>query len=134
MIGVVNLYGLYIVLHAQLTPGGGFQGGAILGTGALLVYLAESYRIHRRVTSKHWIDLAESVGAGGYALVGLVGLCIGGEFLENVLPLGWTGSLISSGTIPVINLFVGLEVAAGFALLFSEFLEETRQEREGSRP
>ena len=52
----------------------------------------------------------------------------GGAFLENVLPLGKTGSLLSAGTIPVINLFVGLEVAAGFALLFAEFLEETRQE------
>ncbi len=128
MIGLVNLFGIYVVLHAQLTPGGGFQGGVILGTASILVYLAESYRKHRQAVPKPWIDLAESVGAGGYALVGLAGLVMGGAFLENVLPLGQTGSLLSAGTIPVINLFVGLEVAAGFALLFSEFLEETRQE------
>ena len=128
MIGLVNLFGIYIVAHAQLTPGGGFQGGVILGTGSLLVYLAESYRSYRRAAPKPWIDLAESIGAGGYALVGLLGLVLGGAFLENVLPLGKTGSLLSAGTIPVINLFVGLEVTAGFALLFSEFLEETRQE------
>jgi multicomponent Na+:H+ antiporter subunit B len=127
MIGIVNLFGLYVVAHAQLTPGGGFQGGVILGTGSLLVYLSESYQSYRRAVPKRWVDLAESVGAGGYALVGLAGLCLGGAFLENVLPLGETGSLISAGTIPFINLFVGLEVTAGFALLFSEFLEETRQ-------
>jgi multicomponent Na+:H+ antiporter subunit B len=133
MIGLVNLFGPYVVLHAQLTPGGGFQGGVILGTGSLLVYLAESYRTYRRAAPKHWIDLAESVGAGGYALVGLAGLGVGGRFLENVLPLGRTGSLLSAGTIPVINLLVGLEITAGFALLFAEFLEETRQEPERGR-
>ena len=127
MIGIVNLFGLYIVLHAQLTPGGGFQGGVILGTGSLLVYLCSSYRTYRRATPKNWIDLAESIGAGGYALVGLGTLLTGGAFLENVLPLGKTGTLLSAGTVPVINLFVGLEVAAGFVLLFAEFLEETRQ-------
>ncbi len=127
MIGLVNLFGFYIVLHAQLTPGGGFQGGVILGTGSLLVYLSSSYKTYRRVAPKPWIDLAESIGAGGYALVGIGSLIAGGAFLQNVLPLGQTGTLLSAGTVPVINLFVGLEVAAGFVLLFAEFLEETRQ-------
>lgn len=134
MIGVVNVFGIYVVVHAQLTPGGGFQGGVILGTGSLLVYLAESYRTYRRAVPKAMVDLAEAIGAGGYGLVGLGGLVLGGSFLENVLPLGRTGSLLSAGTVPLINLFVGLEVTAGFAMLFAEFLEETRREREGSRP
>lgn len=133
MIGLVNTFGIYVVAHARLTPGGGFQGGVILGTGSLLVYLAESYRSYRRAVPKVWVDLAEAVGAGGYVLVGLGGLVAGGSFLENVLPLGRTGSLMSAGTIPLINLCVGLEVTAGFAMLFAEFLEETRQEA-GSRP
>lgn len=59
--------------------------------------------------------------------VGIGSLIAGGAFLQNVLPLGQTGTLLSAGTVPVINLFVGLEVAAGFVLLFAEFLEETRQ-------
>jgi len=126
MIGVTNLFGVYIVLHAQLTPGGGFQGGAILGTGSLLAYLASRYRSYRRVVPKLWVDVAGGVGAGGYALIGIGSTLAGGAFLENVLPLGKTGTLLSAGTIPVINLAVGLEVAAGFTLLFAEFLEETR--------
>ena len=134
MIGVLNVFGVYVVLHAQLTPGGGFQGGVILGTGSLLAYLVESYRTYRRATPKEWIEAAEAVGAGGYILVGLAGLCLGGAFLDNVLPLGKTGSLLSAGTIPVINLFVGLEVTAGFTTLFAEFLEETRREPGEHRP
>ena len=39
--------------------------------------------------------------------------------------LGRPGALLSAGTIPLINVSVGLEVAGGFVLLLSEFLEQT---------
>jgi multicomponent Na+:H+ antiporter subunit B len=71
------------------------------------------------------IDLSESTGAAGYVAVGLLGLAAGAAFLENVLPLGRPGALLSAGTIPLINVSVGLEVAGGFVLLLSEFLEQT---------
>ena len=41
-VGVTAVFGYYIALHGQLTPGGGFQGGVILATSLLLVYLAEN--------------------------------------------------------------------------------------------
>ena len=64
------MFGVYIVAHAHLTPGGGFQGGAILGTACLLVYLAVGYREFRAVSPKRMLDLAEAAGAGGYVLIG----------------------------------------------------------------
>ena len=63
------------------------------------------------------------------SLIGLGGIFAGGAFLQNFLPLGERGDLFSGGTILAINCAVGLEVAAGFALLFREFLEETRAPR-----
>ena len=39
--------------------------------------------------------------------------------------LGVAGNLISGGTIPLLNLVVGVEVASGFAILASEFLDQT---------
>ncbi len=134
MIGMVNLVGVYIVVHAQLTPGGGFQGGAILGTGSLLAYLAARYKTYRRVVPKAVIDALEATGAGCYALIGIATVVAGGAFLENLLPLGQTRALLSAGTIPLINLAVGLEVASGFTILFQEFLEETRAARPGDDP
>jgi multicomponent Na+:H+ antiporter subunit B len=125
-IAVINLFGSYMVLHGHLTPGGGFQGGAILGIASILVYVAFDYRSYRKTTPKEWIEVVEAIGAGSYALVGLGAIFAGGAFLQNVLPLGERGHLFSGGTIPLINFAVGLEVAAGFALLFLEFLEETR--------
>jgi multicomponent Na+:H+ antiporter subunit B len=125
LLGPVVLFGIYVVAHGHLSPGGGFQGGVVLATGALLVYLSGEYVTLRRVRPEALLDLAESSGAAGYVAVGLLGLAAGVTFLENVLPLGQAGTLLSSGMIPLINLAVGLEVAAGFVLLLSEFLEQT---------
>jgi multicomponent Na+:H+ antiporter subunit B len=125
LVGPVVLFGLYVVAHGHLSPGGGFQGGVVLATGALLVYLSGEYVTLRRVSPEVLLDQAEAAGAAGYVAVGLLGVAAGAAFLANVLPLGEPGMLLSAGTIPVINLAVGLEVAGGFVLLLSEFLEQT---------
>jgi len=125
LVGLHVVLGLYIVAHGHLSPGGGFQGGVVLATGLLMVYLAGRYVTLRRVSPQSLTDAAEAAGAGGYVAVGLLGLAVGGAFLLNFLPLGTPGKLLSAGTIPLINLLVGLEVAGGFVLLLSEFLEQT---------
>jgi multicomponent Na+:H+ antiporter subunit B len=122
--GLHVLLGLYIVAHGHLTPGGGFQGGVVLATGALMAYLAGSYVTLRRVSPEELPDAAEAIGAAGYVGLGLLGVLAGGQFLVNFLPLGQPGTLLSAGTIPILNLLVGLEVAGGFILLLSEFLEQ----------
>ncbi len=38
------LFGVYMVLHGTVTPGGGFQGGVIVGSSLMLLYLGEGYR------------------------------------------------------------------------------------------
>ncbi|HEY2800293.1 MAG TPA: MnhB domain-containing protein [Chthoniobacterales bacterium] len=131
--GALILFGFYMVLHGHLTPGGGFQGGAILGTATLLVYLATDYSVYRKSLPKTADEFIESAGAAIYVLVGLAALLQGGAFLQNVLSLGQRGQFFSGGAIPVINFAVGLEVAGGFALLFAEFLEETREEKPGEK-
>ena len=126
LVAVTNLFGIYMVLHGNLTPGGGFQGGAILGAASMLVYLAGGYWTYRKSTAKRLTEVVEAIAAGSYSVIGIGSMLAGQAFLANVLPLGTRDSLLSGGDIPVINFAVGLEVAAGFALLFLEFLEETR--------
>jgi multicomponent Na+:H+ antiporter subunit B len=124
------LFGIYMVTHGNLTPGGGFQGGVILATAPLLVYLALGYGSFARIAPHSLLEPAEAAGAGSYALVGLLGLAMGARFLSNVLPMGWSGSLLSGGTIPLISFIVGVEVATGFVLLLYAFLSETVTEPE----
>jgi multicomponent Na+:H+ antiporter subunit B len=118
------LFGFYIALHGQLTPGGGFQGGVILATGPLLVYLCENTEAFRRITSHSAVEVIEALGAGGYALIGLAGLAMGVPLLTNILPLGKTGDVWSSGTIALISACVGVEVTAAFLLVLFTYLEE----------
>jgi multicomponent Na+:H+ antiporter subunit B len=58
-------------------------------------------------------------------MIGFAGVIFGSAFLENILPLGQVGSITSAGTVPLINITVGLAVSAGFVLLSLSFLEET---------
>lgn len=131
MTGPIVLFGLYVVMHGQLTPGGGFQGGVILATAPLLIYLAESFDVFKRVTSNPLIEVTEAIGAGGYAIIGILGCIIGAWFLQNVLPLGEQNepNWLSGGTVPLINFAVGVEVAAGFTLLLAAFLQSLLSER-----
>jgi multicomponent Na+:H+ antiporter subunit B len=116
--------GFYVVAHGPLTPGGGFQGGVVLASSFALVFLAGDYHAYRALTPTPVIDLAEGIGAGGYAVIGIVSLLLGSAFLHNFGPLGTTGKLASGGSIPFLNVAAALEVTAAFVLLFTEFLDE----------
>lgn len=118
------VFGLYIGLHGQLTPGGGFQAGVILATAAVLVYLAENTEAFKRITSHTAVEVIEAVGAGSYALIGIAPLLFGVPFLTNILPLGKTGEVFSSGNVALISACVGVEVTASFLLVMYTYLQE----------
>jgi multicomponent Na+:H+ antiporter subunit B len=73
--------------------------------------------------------MGEALGIAGYVGVGLLGMEVGGSFLRNVLPLGQTGSVLSSGTILLLNLCSGLAVAGGFVIAIYSFLQQTLEMR-----
>jgi multicomponent Na+:H+ antiporter subunit B len=125
LVGPTILVGLYVVIHGHQTPGGGFQGGVILATALLLVYLSDQYVTLQRVGPMALIELAEAIGAASLAILGLGGLVWGVAYMENFLPLGTAGELLSAGTIPLASVAVGLAVTGGFAFILSEFLEQT---------
>ena len=116
--------GAYVVIHGQLTPGGGFQGGVVLATGPLALFLA-GRQLRTRFLSPHsLLELGEAVGAAGYALVGLAGLVFVGVFFKNFLPLGIPGHLLSAGQLDVASIAVGVEVSGAFLVAWSEFLDQ----------
>lgn len=125
--------GLYVVAHGMITPGGGFQGGVVLASAFLLVWLAGEYRVFRKLTPPQGVDLAKGTGAGGYVVIGIAALLLGHAFLRNILPLGTTGKLNSGGSMLLLNLATALEVSAAFVLIFTEFIEELSA-RAGERP
>ncbi len=124
---VIILFGLYVALHAMTTPGGGFQGGVIVASGALLIYLGDGYPVWRRLMPSQMLAVCEGLGATLYALCGFAAMAAGHPFLKNVLPLGTAKDVFSGGMMQIENAGVTLAVFGGFATLFLEFLEETRE-------
>ncbi len=124
LVGPLVVLGVYVVTHGQLTPGGGFQGGCILAAALFVVYLAGRYVAVARVRPLPLIEVAEALGAGGYAAIGIGGLISGSDFLFNFVPLGTSGNLLSGGTIAALSTVVGLEVAGAFSLVLSEFIDQ----------
>lgn len=115
---------IFLTLRGHLSVGGGLQGGALAATALALLFLAGRYRAQRSIASDTLLDVAEAVSLAGYVTVGMAGLAVGAAFLENVLPLGAAGTLLSAGTIPVLSALIALEAAAAVLLVVAEIQEE----------
>jgi multicomponent Na+:H+ antiporter subunit B len=124
LVGPVAMFGTYVVAHGHLTPGGGFQGGVILAAGLLLVYVAGRVVTLERVRPVALVEVADALGAAAFVLVAIAGLIFGVAAMANFLPLGTQGSLLSGGTIPLLSVLVGIEVAGAMALVLTEFLDQ----------
>jgi multicomponent Na+:H+ antiporter subunit B len=124
--GPMVVAGWWLASHAQANPSGGFQGGVLLATAFVLIYLAGEFLVFKRFSPVALTEVVEAVGAGGFAAVGLTALFLGLPYLADFLPLGTIpGAVSSSGTIALISFFVGLEVAAAFIVIVGELLEQT---------
>lgn len=102
------LLGAYIFIHGHLTPGGGFQGGAIIVTAFLLFFFA----IKEYSVNHHLLEVVEALSGAAFVVIGLIGLANKGSFLANFLPTGTIGDLLSAGIIPLIYVVIGLKVGA----------------------
>ena len=130
--GPLVVMGWWLTSHAQTNPSGGFQGGVILATAFIRVYLAGEFVVFKRFSPVGLTDAVEAVGAGGFVAIGFAALVAGLAYLTNFLPKGeFAGAVSSGGTIPLISFFVGLEVAAAFILIVAELLDQTLLIRQG---
>jgi multicomponent Na+:H+ antiporter subunit B len=124
LVGPVLMLAVYAIAHGTLSPGGGFQGGVIAAAALLLVYAAGQMLAIERVRPVALVEIAEAVGAAAFVLVAVGGLGFGAVVMENFLPLAAEGSLLSGGTIPVLNVAVGVEVAGAVTLILTELLDQ----------
>ncbi len=107
---MIILLGAYVFVHGHLTPGGGFQGGAIIATGFLLVLI--SYR--KFFIDHNVLTWVEALAGTTFVLVGVGGLILANnnDFLENFLPTGTLNNLMSGGVVGIIYIAVGFKVGA----------------------
>ena len=119
---LILLFGAYIFIHGHLTPGGGFQGGAIIASAFLLVYLGCRGRIFNEVGCK----ITESLSGLVFIVMGLIGLTVGGHyFLSNFMLKGQINTLFSAGIIPIIYIAIGLKVGSELTGVIDNLMEKS---------
>jgi energy-converting hydrogenase B subunit I len=125
----ILVYGFYIVLHGHLTPGGGFQGGAVIATSLVLLFVAYSYDdIVQRIKIRS-LHSTETLGLLLFILTALIALTLGATFFTNWLansgmifgnPVAFgpnPGDLSTAGVIPIMNVAVGIEVLGALSVI-----------------
>ncbi|PLX38989.1 MAG: sodium:proton antiporter [Hyphomicrobiales bacterium] len=105
------MLGAYIILHGHLTPGGGFQGGAILAAAFFVPLLANPASPLNHTVAM----VVEGFAGAAFVLIGIVSLGWGEAFLTPFLGHGTLGSLASAGSLPLLYLAIGLKVGSELA-------------------
>lgn len=115
-----------VAAHTTITPGGGFQGGAIFGSAVACIYLGAGFHAVTRAANKTLFEAFETLGALSYAAIGMAMAFVTGVFLKNILPMGTVGATVSGGMVQLINAAVFIEIACGFSILLLAFIHQTR--------
>jgi len=121
MIPFIQLFALYVIAHGHYSPGGGFQGGVLLGAAYILMAIAFDLKTSLRFFSIRANALMASSGVFLYTGTGVLCALLGGLFLDYsamdaLLALGpveWR----SMGVF-IVELGVGLAVTSIMASLF----------------
>lgn len=117
-VGLILLYGIYIVLHGHISPGGGFAGGVIIALSFIHLMLAFGKDVALKKLSQTVASLFESLGALMFLSIALIGLTGGYFFLNFFLRKGNPFDLFSAGIIPLCNIAISLKVGAGLFAIF----------------
>lgn len=129
------VFGAYVVLHGHLTPGGGFQGGAVMATAAALLLVAGIPLAAKHEERYHAL---EALGLGLFLFFAFTGFgAEAGSFFFNALAADGffgqavargpnPGNLHTSGTIAWMNLAVGIEVLGGISVILYALREAAR--------
>lgn len=127
IIPFAQAYGIFIILNGHISPGGGFAGGAIIGTSLILYTLVFGREKGKKKFSHKASEIAESGGILWFVTIGLIGFFVAGRFLTNLdagFPDGVIGDILSGGMIPLLMIGIGVKVASTMISLFNLLIDE----------
>lgn len=115
-VGLILLFGIYIVSHGHVSPGGGFAGGVIMALSFIHIMLAFGKEEAFKKINQNVGSFFESLGALLFITIAVLGLG-SGYFLLNFMAKGEPFRLFSSGFIPLVNIAIALKVGAGLFVI-----------------
>ena len=123
----VLLFALYVQFHGDYGPGGGFQAGVIFAAGFVLYGMIYGLTAVRRVAPERVIEILIAVGVLIFAGTGVLTMLLGGNFLEYGVLTPAYPSYGQHYGILVVELGVGVTVAAVIIAIYSTFAGRGRQ-------
>jgi multicomponent Na+:H+ antiporter subunit B len=108
LLPVTLMTGVYVIAHGYLSPGGGFQGGVVLGGAIHLIYLAGDYPALARIRPIPMFETGEALAAGAFVIL----------------------ALAFAGQVTAMNAVVGMEVGCAIVLALAKFFEQALLVRE----
>ena len=121
MVPFAQLFGLYVIVHGHYSPGGGFQGGVILGAAFIMLALAFDMETSQQYMTIRVNAVFNNLGAAIFVGVGALCAIFGGLFLDysaldKLIPMGpveWR-----SFGIFLVEVGVGFTVMSIMVLLY----------------
>ncbi len=119
MIPFMQLFALYVVAHGHYSPGGGFQGGVILGASLILLAISYDFKKSLNYLSEKKVILLVALGVLIYAGIGVICLFLGGNFLDysvlsKILPA--TDSIMARS-----HAMLGVEIGVALTVMVSMY-------------
>ena len=121
------VYGAYVVLHGHLSPGGGFQGGVLVASAILLVFLGYGSLKVKKTFNDHKLHSSETVAEILYVVIALIGVLAGLNFCVNFV---FNGKQLDTSVL--MNHAVGYHVMGGIICLLAMMLSLLDDGKDGS--
>jgi len=123
LVPFIQLFAFYVVAHGHHSPGGGFQGGVILGASFILLAISFDFKTVNGIMSEKWNVLLGNIGVLIYAGIGFLCLLLGANFLDysilsKVLPATDRVMARSHG---ILGIEIGVAIAV-MAIIVSIYL------------
>ena len=121
LIPCAAIFACYVLLNGQNGPGGGFSGGAVAGAGLIIMSAAFGFQAMDRILSARVFGRTILAALAFYSFAKGYVFFTGANGLENHIPKGTPGAILSGGLILPLDIAVGIVVALtmyGFYSLF----------------
>jgi len=118
---LIAMFGVYIILNGNISPGGGFSGGAVIGAGLIMYLSVYGYRRTRRFFTVRTFRTVSCIALISYSASKTYHFLTGANGLPSGIGIGTPGTIFSGGLLLPLNIFVGAVVACTMYALFTMF-------------
>jgi multicomponent Na+:H+ antiporter subunit B len=124
LIPFIQIFGIYVIFHGHLSPGGGFAGGTIIGVSFILYKIVCGKEYAQKKLKFDKLLRFMTMGLFLYGVLkGYIFISGGNDLHWPLPPLGTPGDILSGGFLLPLNIIVGIIVAVTMYFFYCLFDE-----------